>query len=67
LLLDQVASFETIGERLATYRERVIELGGEFRAGADVAVTRSLHLVDGASERAAAIRRRVTASPRSRS
>jgi alkanesulfonate monooxygenase SsuD/methylene tetrahydromethanopterin reductase-like flavin-dependent oxidoreductase (luciferase family) len=59
LLLDQVASFETIAERLATYRERVIELGGEFDADTHVAVTRSLHLVDGASEREAAIRRRV--------
>jgi len=59
LLLDQVASFETIAEPLALYRERVIELGGEFRAERDVAVTRSLHLVDNADEREAAIRRRV--------
>ncbi len=59
LLLDQVASFETIAERLATYRERVIELDGEFHADTDVAVTRSLHLVGSPSEREAAIRRRV--------
>jgi len=59
LLLDQVASFETIGERLATYRERVLELGGEFDPATDVAVTRSLHLVTSAQEREAAIRGRV--------
>ena len=59
LLLDQVASFETVGERLATYRERVLELGREFDPATDVAVTRSLHLVTSAAEREAAIRQRV--------
>jgi alkanesulfonate monooxygenase SsuD/methylene tetrahydromethanopterin reductase-like flavin-dependent oxidoreductase (luciferase family) len=61
LLLDQVASFETIGERLAIYRAAVVEQGGAFAAGSDVAVTRSLHLVEGPREREAAIRERVEA------
>ena len=42
LLLDQVASFELTGERIATYRERVAELGRPSRPRDDVAVTRSL-------------------------
>jgi alkanesulfonate monooxygenase SsuD/methylene tetrahydromethanopterin reductase-like flavin-dependent oxidoreductase (luciferase family) len=61
LLLDQVASFELTGERLAIYRERLEELGRPFAPATDVAVTRSLHLVDSPSERAAAIERRVEA------
>jgi alkanesulfonate monooxygenase SsuD/methylene tetrahydromethanopterin reductase-like flavin-dependent oxidoreductase (luciferase family) len=61
LLLDQVASFELTGERIAVYRDRLAELGRPFAAGVDVAVTRSLHLVDGPRERAAAIERRVEA------
>ena len=59
VLLDQVASFEKTGERIAVYRERVAELGREYSPGSDVAVTRSLHLVDGRRGREAAIRDRV--------
>ena len=58
LLLDQVASFELIGRRIATYRQRLAELG---RDDLDIAVTRSLHLVDGPRERAAAIADRAAA------
>src|SRR6202011_5607926 len=43
LLLDQVASFEKTGERIAVYRDRVAELGREHSPAGDVAVTRSLH------------------------
>jgi alkanesulfonate monooxygenase SsuD/methylene tetrahydromethanopterin reductase-like flavin-dependent oxidoreductase (luciferase family) len=59
LLLDQVADFEKTGERIAVYRDRLTELGREYSPGEDVAVTRSLHLVDGGREREAAIRERV--------
>ena len=59
LLLDQVGSFETTAERLAVYRERVLESGASYDASTDVAVTRSLHLVDGARERERAIQERV--------
>ncbi|HLW95112.1 MAG TPA: LLM class flavin-dependent oxidoreductase [Solirubrobacteraceae bacterium] len=59
LLLDQVGSFETTAERVATYRERVVENGGAYDPVTDVAVTRSLHLVDGPQERERAIRERV--------
>jgi alkanesulfonate monooxygenase SsuD/methylene tetrahydromethanopterin reductase-like flavin-dependent oxidoreductase (luciferase family) len=59
LLLDQVASFEKTGERIAVYRDRVAELGREYSAARDVAVTRSLHMVDGRRGREAAIRERV--------
>jgi alkanesulfonate monooxygenase SsuD/methylene tetrahydromethanopterin reductase-like flavin-dependent oxidoreductase (luciferase family) len=59
LLLDQVASFELTGERIATYRERLAELGRPYSASADVAVTRSLMLVDDARERARAVAARV--------
>jgi alkanesulfonate monooxygenase SsuD/methylene tetrahydromethanopterin reductase-like flavin-dependent oxidoreductase (luciferase family) len=59
LLLDQVAGFEKTGERIAVYRDRLAELGREYSPGVDVAVTRSLHLVDGSREREAAIRERV--------
>jgi alkanesulfonate monooxygenase SsuD/methylene tetrahydromethanopterin reductase-like flavin-dependent oxidoreductase (luciferase family) len=61
LLLDQVASFEQTGARIATYRERVAEHGRPYSAADDVAVTRSLYLVDGPRERAAAIADRVEA------
>jgi len=64
LLLDQVASFERTGERIAVYRERLGELGQGCDAGVDVAVTRSLLLVDGPRERAAAIAGRVEAFER---
>jgi alkanesulfonate monooxygenase SsuD/methylene tetrahydromethanopterin reductase-like flavin-dependent oxidoreductase (luciferase family) len=59
VLLDQVASFEKTGERIAVYRDRVAELGREYAPGTDVALTRSLHLVDGRRSREAAIRERV--------
>ncbi len=59
VLLDQVASFEKTGERIAVYRDRLAELGRDYSAGTDVAVTRSLHLVAGRREREAAIRERV--------
>jgi alkanesulfonate monooxygenase SsuD/methylene tetrahydromethanopterin reductase-like flavin-dependent oxidoreductase (luciferase family) len=59
LLLDQVASFEKIGERLAVYRDALAEQGAPYSAQTDVAVTRSLHLVDGPREREAAIAKRV--------
>jgi alkanesulfonate monooxygenase SsuD/methylene tetrahydromethanopterin reductase-like flavin-dependent oxidoreductase (luciferase family) len=59
VLLDQVASFEKTGERIAVYRDRVAELGREYAPGTDVAVTRSLHLVDERRSREAAIRERV--------
>jgi len=59
LLLDQVASFEEIAARVAIYRERLAELGREYDASTDVAVTRSLHLVGSSREREAAIRERV--------
>ncbi|HEY7966389.1 MAG TPA: LLM class flavin-dependent oxidoreductase [Solirubrobacteraceae bacterium] len=59
LLLDQVASFDATAERIAVYRERVLETGGAYDASADVAVTRSLHLVDGPRERERAIKERV--------
>jgi alkanesulfonate monooxygenase SsuD/methylene tetrahydromethanopterin reductase-like flavin-dependent oxidoreductase (luciferase family) len=49
LLLDQVADFEKTGERIAVYRDRLAELGREYSPGEDVAVTRSLHLVDAAA------------------
>jgi len=61
LLLDQVASFEQTGARIATYRNRLAEQGRPHAASHDVAVTRSLHLVDGPRERAAAIADRVEA------
>ena len=60
LLLDQVGSFERTGERIATYRDRLAELGRDHDA-ADVAVTRALIIVDGPRERAKAIRERVEA------
>jgi alkanesulfonate monooxygenase SsuD/methylene tetrahydromethanopterin reductase-like flavin-dependent oxidoreductase (luciferase family) len=58
LLLDQVASFAVTGERIAHYRERRAEHGDPAGPG-EIAVTRSLHLVDGPRERAAAIEARV--------
>jgi alkanesulfonate monooxygenase SsuD/methylene tetrahydromethanopterin reductase-like flavin-dependent oxidoreductase (luciferase family) len=59
VLLDQVASFEKTGERIAVYRDRLAELGRAYSPATDVAVTRSLHLLDGPREREAAIRERV--------
>ncbi|HEX4036270.1 MAG TPA: LLM class flavin-dependent oxidoreductase [Solirubrobacteraceae bacterium] len=59
LLLDQVGSFETTAERVATYRDRVLENGGDYDPASDVAVTRSLHLVEGPRERERAIKERV--------
>jgi alkanesulfonate monooxygenase SsuD/methylene tetrahydromethanopterin reductase-like flavin-dependent oxidoreductase (luciferase family) len=59
LLLDQVAGFDRTGERIATYRERLAELGRPYSAAADVAVTRSLLLADGPRDRARAIAARV--------
>ena len=65
LLLDQVGSFELTGQRIAAYRERRAQLGRPAGPG-EVAVTRSLHLVDGPRERAAAIDARVEAFARMR-
>jgi len=65
LLLDQVASFELTGQRIAAYRERRAQLGRPAGAG-EIAVTRSLHLVDGPRARAAAIEARVEAFARMR-
>jgi len=63
LLLDQVGSFELTGRRIAAYRERRAQLGRPAGPG-EIAVTRSLHLVDGPRERAAAIDARVEAFAR---
>jgi len=57
LLLDQVGDFKTTGERISCYRERRQELGRPY-APTDVAVARSLHIVDSAAERRAAIEQR---------
>jgi alkanesulfonate monooxygenase SsuD/methylene tetrahydromethanopterin reductase-like flavin-dependent oxidoreductase (luciferase family) len=57
VLLDQVGSFERTGERVAMYSERVSDLGRDFSPH-DVAVTRSVHIVDGPAERARAIEAR---------
>ena len=65
LLLDQVASFELTGRRITAYRERRAQLGRPAGAG-EIAVTRSLHLVDGPGERAGAIQARVEAFARMR-
>lgn len=54
LLLDQIGSFEKTGERVTMYSNRLAELGRPF-SPYDVAVTRSLHIVDGPRERARAI------------
>jgi alkanesulfonate monooxygenase SsuD/methylene tetrahydromethanopterin reductase-like flavin-dependent oxidoreductase (luciferase family) len=54
VLLDQIGSFEKTGQRVAMYRDRVLELGREFSPG-DIAVTRSVHIVDGPRERERAI------------
>jgi alkanesulfonate monooxygenase SsuD/methylene tetrahydromethanopterin reductase-like flavin-dependent oxidoreductase (luciferase family) len=57
VLLDQIGTFETTGERVAAYREKLTDLGREF-SPYDVAVTRSLHIVDGPKERQRAIEAR---------
>jgi alkanesulfonate monooxygenase SsuD/methylene tetrahydromethanopterin reductase-like flavin-dependent oxidoreductase (luciferase family) len=57
VLLDQVGSFERTGERVAMYAERVSDLGRDY-SPYDVAVTRSVHIVDGPAERARAIEAR---------
>jgi alkanesulfonate monooxygenase SsuD/methylene tetrahydromethanopterin reductase-like flavin-dependent oxidoreductase (luciferase family) len=57
VLLDQIGSFEKTGERVAMYSDRVAELGRSF-SPYDVAVTRSIHIVDGPAERKRAIEAR---------
>lgn len=54
LLLDQIASFDEIGERIAIYRGRQAEMGVD-PATTDVAVTRALYLVDDENAREEAI------------
>jgi alkanesulfonate monooxygenase SsuD/methylene tetrahydromethanopterin reductase-like flavin-dependent oxidoreductase (luciferase family) len=54
ILLDQIASFETIGERAALYHGRSAELGRPA-SPYDVAVTRSIHIVESQAERERAI------------
>ena len=60
LLLDQIASFETIAERVSVYRDRQAELDMD-PSKYDVAVTRGLHIVDSAAERDQAIDDRIVA------
>jgi alkanesulfonate monooxygenase SsuD/methylene tetrahydromethanopterin reductase-like flavin-dependent oxidoreductase (luciferase family) len=57
LLLDQIGSFEKTGERINTYLDRMTELGREA-SPYDIAVTRSVHIVESAAERARAIKAR---------
>jgi alkanesulfonate monooxygenase SsuD/methylene tetrahydromethanopterin reductase-like flavin-dependent oxidoreductase (luciferase family) len=60
LLLDQIASFETVAERVAVYRDRQRELGMD-PSEYDVAVTRGLCIVDSDEERERAIEDRAVA------
>ena len=50
LLLDQIAPFDVIGERMAVYRDRTLELGRAFDAQR-VAVARALHITHTERER----------------
>jgi alkanesulfonate monooxygenase SsuD/methylene tetrahydromethanopterin reductase-like flavin-dependent oxidoreductase (luciferase family) len=50
LLLDQIAPFDVIGDRLATYRDRTEQLGRPFDAQR-VAVARALHITHSEAER----------------
>ncbi len=50
LLLDQIAPFDVIGERLAVYRDRTVALGRKFDAQR-VAVARALHITRTEAER----------------
>jgi alkanesulfonate monooxygenase SsuD/methylene tetrahydromethanopterin reductase-like flavin-dependent oxidoreductase (luciferase family) len=50
LLLDQIAPFDVIGERLAVFRDRTIESGRDFDAS-KVAVARALHITHSEQER----------------
>jgi alkanesulfonate monooxygenase SsuD/methylene tetrahydromethanopterin reductase-like flavin-dependent oxidoreductase (luciferase family) len=63
LLLDQFASVEQVGERIALFRSE-LEARGQAWDPARVGVTRSLNVVMTAAEREAAIERRLAARRR---
>lgn len=63
LLLDQFASFETIGERLALFRRAVEEHGRPFNPG-EVAVARGFYVAKDAADKEAALERRMEAQRR---
>ena len=63
LLLDQFASFETVGERIGIYRDALRESGRDFDP-LNVGVTRAYFVAKDAAEKEAALERRMEAQRR---
>lgn len=63
LLLDQFASFETIGERIALFKAEVEKRGGTFNP-ADVAVARAFYVAKDEVDKQEALERRMAAQRR---
>jgi alkanesulfonate monooxygenase SsuD/methylene tetrahydromethanopterin reductase-like flavin-dependent oxidoreductase (luciferase family) len=63
LLLDQFASFETIGERIALFKSEVEKRGRKFNP-MEVAVARAFYVAKDAADKEAAIERRMAAQRR---
>jgi alkanesulfonate monooxygenase SsuD/methylene tetrahydromethanopterin reductase-like flavin-dependent oxidoreductase (luciferase family) len=63
LLLDQFASFEVIGERIALFKSEVEKRGRRFDPN-DVAVARAFYVAKDAADKASAVERRLAAQRR---
>ncbi|MGB6537845.1 MAG: LLM class flavin-dependent oxidoreductase [Xanthobacteraceae bacterium] len=63
LLLDQFASFETVAERIAVYRDALAKCGHAFDP-LNVGVTRAFFVAKDAAEKEAALERRIEAQRR---